>query len=133
MPKPSDSIPVRDSLFAQKAKHSTNADARKASYLTPPILRKLRQIYSMDYEMLDSIHASPDPGNGAGWAPSKRKLCDGVRRDDRRMFGEYCGFGSRARIAREEQRVVLRPPMPSKAPLRKDGLARLDRRDALQT
>ena len=25
MPKPSDSIPVRDSLFAQKAKHSTNA------------------------------------------------------------------------------------------------------------
>ena len=83
--------------------------------------------------MLDSIHASPDPGNGAAWAPSKRKLCDGVRRDDRRMFGEYCGFGSRARIAREEQRVVLRPPMPSKAPLRKDGLTRLDRRDALQT
>ena len=100
----------------------------------------------MDYEMLDSIHASPDPGNGAGWAPSKRKLCDGVRRDDRRMFGEYCGFGSRAKIARAEQRVVLRPPMPAtrsavardlpldtRAPLRKDGLTLLDRRDALQT
>ena len=89
----------------------------------------------MDYEMLDSISASPDPGSGAGWAPSKRKLCDGVRRDDRRMFGEYCGFGSRARIAREEQRVVLRPPMPStRAPLqKKDGLTLLDRRDALQT
>ena len=86
----------------------------------------------MDYEMLDSIHASPDPGNGANWAPSKRKLCDGVRRDDRRMFGEYCGFGSRARIAREEQRVVLRPQM-TPAPLRKDGLTLLDRRDALQT
>ena len=130
MPKPSDSIPVRDSLFAQKAKHSTNADARKASYLTPSILSKLREIYAMDYEMLSHINASPDPGNGANWAPSKRKLCDGVRRDDRRMFGEYCGFGSRARIAREEQRVVLRPPTP---PLRKDGLTRLDRRDALQT
>ena len=100
----------------------------------------------MDYEMLSSIDASPDPGNGAGWVPSKRKLCDGVRRDDRRMFGEYCGFGSRARIAREEQRVVLRPPMPStrsasnrdppldaRAPLRNDGLTLLDRRDALQT
>ena len=146
MPKPSDSIPVRDSLFAQKAKHSTNADARKASYLTPSILSKLREIYAMDYEMLAAVDASPDPGNGAGWAPSKRKLCDGVRRDDRRMFGEYCGFGSRARIAREEQRVVLRPPMPStrsaasrdppldaRAPLRKDGLTLLDRRDALQT
>ena len=88
----------------------------------------------MDYEMLDSINASPDPGNGANWAPSKRKLCDGVRRDDRRMFGEYCGFGSRARIAREEQRVVLRPPMKKPStPLRKDGLTLLDRRDALQT
>ena len=88
----------------------------------------------MDYEMLDSINASPDPGNGAGWAPSKRKLCDGVRRDDRRMFGAWCGFGSRARIAREEQRVVLRPEMPStRAPPRKDGLTLLDRRDALQT
>ena len=86
----------------------------------------------MDYEMLAAIDASPDPGNGADWAPSKRKLCDGVRRDDRRMFGEYCGFGSRARIAREEQRVVLRPPMPA-TPLRKDGLTRLESRDALQT
>ena len=101
----------------------------------------------MDYEMLDLIHASHgDPGNGANWAPAKRKLCDGVRRDDRRMFGEYCGFGSRAKIARAEQRVVLRPPMPStrsasnrdppldaRAPLRNDGLTLLDRRDALQT
>ena len=101
----------------------------------------------MDYEMLSSIDASLAPGNGAGWAPSKRKLCDGVRRDDRRMFGEYCGFGSRAKIARAEQRVVLRPPMKpatrsavardppldARAPLRKDGLTLLDRRDALQT
>ena len=133
MPKPSDSIPVRDSLFAQKAKHSTNANARKASYLTPSILSKLREIYAMDYEMLSSIDASPDPGNGANWAPSKRKLCDGVRRDDRRMFGEYCGFGSRAKIARAEQRVVLRPPIPARTPSRKDGLTLLDRRDALQT
>ena len=46
MPKPSDVVPVRDSLFAQKAKHSTNADARKASYLTPSILSKLREIYA---------------------------------------------------------------------------------------
>ena len=58
---------------------------------------------------------------------------DGVWRDDRRMFGEYCGFGSRAKIAREEQRVVLRPPMPAKkrAPLPATQLDALDRRAGL--
>ena len=78
MPKPSDSIPVRDSLFAQKAKHSTNADARKASYLTPSILSKLREIYVMDYEMLDQIGAlGPEPTTGAAWSAdlnAKQKL-----------------------------------------------------------
>ena len=78
MPKPSDSIPVRDSLFAQKAKHSTNADARKASYLTPSILSKLREIYAMDYEMLSQIGAlGAEPTTGAAWSAdlnAKQKL-----------------------------------------------------------
>ena len=107
---------IRILLFAQKAKHSTNADARKASYLTPSILSKLREIYAMDYEMLAAVDASMDPGNGRTGRRRNGNCATGVRRDDiGRMFkgGGGRGFGSRARIAREEQRVVLRPPMPS--------------------
>ena len=71
----------------------------------------------------------PIPGTWRGWAPSNGNG-DGVRRDDRRMFGER-GFGSRARIDREEQRVVLRPPSRESRfePLRRIGPTRLDRRD----
>ena len=127
MPKPSDSIPVRDSLFAQKAKHSTNADARKASYLTPSILSKLREIYAMDYEMLDSINASPDPGNGAGWAPSDALIVR--RRPARRpahvrrvvwlrVAGADRTGGAAGRAAAADAGDVVNDARP---PLRKDG------------
>ena len=66
MPKPGDYTGPGFTICS-KAKR-TNADLGKP-YLTPsPYLP--REIYAMYYEMLDSINASPDPGNGrlgAGW------------------------------------------------------------------
>lgn len=113
LPKPGDRVPVRDGLFAQKAKHSTHAEQRKAEYLTPPILAKLRAMYAMDYELLDAIGAAShgDPVAGGGWAPLRRRLCDGKRRDDRKMFGAWCGWGGRARLEREVRRIVVTRPM----------------------
>ena len=41
-PKPGATPPLRDALFARAAKHHTDSAARRADYLTPPIVAKIR-------------------------------------------------------------------------------------------
>ena len=90
-PDPNAPAPLRDELFARSAKHHTNSGNRKAGYLTPEILAKIRAAYAMDYEIFDALDAHPDapPTAGHAWRGEKR-VCDLGRPLDRRGFGDYC-------------------------------------------